>query len=982
MKDIFNWKINQLDNEMIFFHKNGFPFVLRSNCIIDGNEIYPEILEKSESLIEEVIKQKTDKFYLQRMLTALGDIIMLIPVVRHLNTLGYYPWIRTHQVLVEFLRTFGIDAETYVDFVKDKSLGIIIDGIVERDHWDKRVQKFHRVDLLIKALGIKELPEKYDWEIKSTRFSNLVFQNEHVIFQGVGPSPRRSLSQETAEVIINNLINDGINVVVLGEPCNYNIKNKNKCLLRFRQDTLFDLVSWIKGANCVITTDSAPLWISHLTKTPVICLLGSSREEERLIHHPLYPEKVVAINLSQKVHCSPCFELSSKCNHRYDCMKISGDEIYNDIRPFILDLNKTKNTSIILQKIVKDEKDFVTKMIHSNKVRLAENVPAQGWFDDMGNVTTIKPGEIIPEWVLNKYCIDKNLIHPASLRLMNAFEFASKHKGMFSVAITRDMNGRGDVLIASVIAKALKYMYGEHVMVYFCVQHGYERILEGNPWVDKIFTNEGLMFAEKPDIKLNVNDMEFRFETSELEKQHQIKKNRTSIYLEQLGLFVENKTPIYVVKEEERLWAKAELRKYNYRQGDMRLIGIQLYGSNSSRTYPYMEDVAILLRKKGYEIFYLDKKNDSGKFINNLWQFAALIEQCDMIISSNTSALHFAGAMKKRAVVIFGSEKGTIWTEDYEKILPCEIDCIKSQPKCWWKIECNVGNSLREKELKGAPPCLTQISPDLVVQKVDEHFFKPKRILIGILTWNLLELTKRTIDSIRSFHNYDIFIIDNESTDGTQEWLRENRINFISKKFTVPEAWNILLKKAYCEGYDYLLLCNNDILLSSTYIDTVIDVAERREAFAVTGRVFNRDEATLESFSEIVNNVETPITTLGSGDFSALLISKECIKKLGGFDVSFYPRYQSDEDYNLRLRLTGHEIIKTFATSFYHLSGAVDISDGKGDPRGNLDWERNKIIFRKKWGLDPYTDHSLLLSLQNVKKINANWNEKIYINLE
>jgi len=51
-----------------------------------------------------------------------------------------------------------------------------------------------------------------------------------------------------------------------------------------------------------------------------------------------------------------------------------------------------------------------------------------------------------------------------------------------------------------------------------------------------------------------------------------------------------------------------------------------------------------------------------------------------------------------------------------------------------------------------------------------------------MLTFNLLDKTKQAIESIRSWHDWDLFVIDNESTDGTQEWLKSKISHFRFKK--------------------------------------------------------------------------------------------------------------------------------------------------------------------------------------------------------
>ena len=624
---------------------------------------------------------------------------------------------------------------------------------------------------------------------------------------------------------------------------------------------------------------------------------------------------------------------------------------------------------------------------------MKKNVPSQ-LYDDGITKLKVMPGEFVPEAMIKRFNMAPGLfVHPDSLLSEGAFEFAAEHKEHFIVTIIRDMNGRGDVLMASVIAKALKYRYGDQVTVQYVVHDGYEDILKYNPYVDKVFTGRGQV--KQADIQINVNDLEFKSELQEYEKTGNIVKNRASIYLENLGLWLENKTPVYIVQREEKIWAKAELLKRHYVKEKGKLIGVEMEGSNISRTYPHMKEVIKLLEKAKYQVIILDEKvNDKYRY--NIRQLGAIVDQCDLIVSSNTFGYHLAGALKKHAVAIFGSCNGNIWVQDYEKITACELKCQNTgasyaphngtpKGKCWWDLTCLSGSRARksgEKSVKEAPECLTKIKPEKVVREVKKHF-KTKKVLIVVLTWNLSYLSKQMIDSIRSFHDYDILVLDNDSTDDTVEWCIKNNIEVKVDKLPVDEAWNIGLEEAYNRGYDYALICNNDCILSSSYIDTVIEVAERRKSFTTTGKVVNKYESTEVKFSDIIKDLELPEKIMVPGDYSAILISRKCIETLGGFR-HFAPRYQCDEDYMLRIRLLGQDLIKTYATTFFHKHGAgVKENKDYNMKRRVEEWNAGEEAFLKEWKIRIYGENRTVLNnLEKIKQLNPDWKGKIYFPLK
>jgi ADP-heptose:LPS heptosyltransferase len=613
----------------------------------------------------------------------------------------------------------------------------------------------------------------------------------------------------------------------------------------------------------------------------------------------------------------------------------------------------------------------MSKAISGKKMR--EDIPSQIYSDRQGRPRKFSPGEFVTEDLIKKYRIDpKYFIHPGSLYNQGAFEFAHEKKGKFSVAIIRDMNGRGDVLMSSVIAKALKYKYGDDVEVWFVVQKGYERILQHNPWVDRVYTDRATMEKAVPDIKLDVNNLEFRVEVKDFERDGRVVKNRASIYLEQMGLFIENKTPTYIVTQEEREWVR-EWLKENGHDPERPLIGMELHGSNVSRTYPHIKELLHMFPEDGPQFVILDSKV-GDKYEFDMAQLGALVEQCDVVVAPNSYVLHLAGALKKRAVVVFGSVDGKVWVEDYEKTLAIEADCpVGERHKCWWTLKCLPGKTMQEKEVTKAPACL-DIDPNVVKDALVHQLTEPKKVLVSVLTYNFLDLTQQCIDSVRSFHDYDIFVVDNESEDGTQEWLEEQGVDYVSRATPVPEAWNMGMKKAWAEEYDYVLLCNNDIILSPTYIDHVVEVIERRKCGAVTGRVINQHESSQESFHGMTKGIEIPVQIMQAGDYSALLMSMDCIRDVGKFR-SLAPRYQSDEDHLLRMRLLNVDLIKTWGTTFYHKHGAV--WKGMSTQMQDKEWKKGIHAFKKIWNIDPYEERTQLHSLEQVKKRNPDWQDKV-----
>jgi len=93
------------------------------------------------------------------------------------------------------------------------------------------------------------------------------------------------------------------------------------------------------------------------------------------------------------------------------------------------------------------------------------------------------------------------------------------------------------------------------------------------------------------------------------------------------------------------------------------------------------------------------------------------------------------------------------------------------------------------------------------------------RVAAITITFNRLELTKRTVDSFYSKTNvgYHLFI-DNGSTDGTQEWIKQFDNIQLDKNYGIAYALATAVNSL--DDFDYILKLDNDI---ETVTDNIIN---------------------------------------------------------------------------------------------------------------------------------------------------------------
>jgi len=236
---------------------------------------------------------------------------------------------------------------------------------------------------------------------------------------------------------------------------------------------------------------------------------------------------------------------------------------------------------------------------------------------------------------------------------------------------------------------------------------------------------------------------------------------------------------------------------------------------------------------------------------------------------------------------------------------------------------------------------------------------------IVILTHNKLDYTKQCIESIRQYTRegtYEIIVVDNHSTDGTVEWLKEQtdiRTIFNNENVGFPKGCNQGVQVATGEN---ILLLNNDVIVTKNWLDHLLVCLHSADDIGAVGPVTNSaaDYSTIPvnytSVDEMhvfasqhnvldPNKWEERLKLIGF----CMLIKREAVDKVGLLDERFTPGNFEDDDYSVRLRKAGYRLMLCKDT-FIHHYGSVSWKD---DDSGYLKLLRdNQKKFEEKWDID------------------------------
>jgi GT2 family glycosyltransferase len=256
---------------------------------------------------------------------------------------------------------------------------------------------------------------------------------------------------------------------------------------------------------------------------------------------------------------------------------------------------------------------------------------------------------------------------------------------------------------------------------------------------------------------------------------------------------------------------------------------------------------------------------------------------------------------------------------------------------------------------------------DLPYSALDETSFRADQAVpdfsVVLVCWNNKDYLEPCLQSLYESglrSSFDVVVVDNGSTDGSQEMLGRN---FPQVKI-VQNDYNAGLGGASNQGIEatsgrYVLLLNNDTLVNGQSLDALVEFLDiRSEAGAVGGRLLNPDgsyQAGDTNFPSLheefliatrigalfwpnypnrTKSIEVKqVDWLGS---ACLLLRREALDEIGLLDEKYFI-YGDEADLQYRLRKAGWRV--------YYLPDATTIHYGG---RSMNRWSRRKMVYRGK----------------------------------
>ena len=233
-----------------------------------------------------------------------------------------------------------------------------------------------------------------------------------------------------------------------------------------------------------------------------------------------------------------------------------------------------------------------------------------------------------------------------------------------------------------------------------------------------------------------------------------------------------------------------------------------------------------------------------------------------------------------------------------------------------------------------------------------------KRVLVIVVAYNGMRWLERCLGSVSGA---DIFVVDNDSTDGSADFVEKHfpnaRLVRSAENLGFSKANNLGFEWALRRGYDYVYLLNQDAWLEEGALEKLVAAAEAHPEFAVWSplqmtdgykgfdkqfakilrsaqndkRVIQNDKRVIQNDKRVIRNDKGIIRNdsgRGRSEAEAIredtasagplmvkrimaahwLVPVPALKGIGLFEEEMFPFYGQDDDWCQRARYAGWKV--------------------------------------------------------------------------
>ncbi|MCB9217968.1 MAG: glycosyltransferase family 2 protein [Ignavibacteriales bacterium] len=199
-----------------------------------------------------------------------------------------------------------------------------------------------------------------------------------------------------------------------------------------------------------------------------------------------------------------------------------------------------------------------------------------------------------------------------------------------------------------------------------------------------------------------------------------------------------------------------------------------------------------------------------------------------------------------------------------------------------------------------------------------------------VVTYNRLELLKECVQALRNQTRKldEIIVVNNDSIDGTKEWLDEQKdlTKIHQENLGGAGGFHNGMKAAYEKGYDWIWLMDDDCLPEIDALENLFTTELKSEVVLNSVVVtktntqqlnFGLDDYRNKKLYRTYNEIKKEKTIFSANFFNGSLIHKNVIEKIG-FPNPLFFIYGDEYEYYLRIKSNSFPILTVVSSIVKH----------------------------------------------------------------
>ena len=247
------------------------------------------------------------------------------------------------------------------------------------------------------------------------------------------------------------------------------------------------------------------------------------------------------------------------------------------------------------------------------------------------------------------------------------------------------------------------------------------------------------------------------------------------------------------------------------------------------------------------------------------------------------------------------------------------------------------------------------------------------RVGIVVLNWKKLDDTLACLESLRQldYPAFEVVVVDNGSADGSPALIRDRfgGVTLIenSRNLGFAAGNNVGIRHLLRRGVEYVLLLNNDTIVTSELLRVLVEYAEADPEIGILGpKIYYHREAniiwsaggTLSPTGE-PRHLRVGETDNGSPESvrdvdyvtgCAILIKRHVVEQIGLLDERFFI-YFEEAEWCARARRAGFRVVYVPQARMWH---KIDMGERRYSRRYTYFMTRNRLLYLRLKGATPW----------------------------